>query len=368
MASQDDIERATGGVANWNNWARERLANEEAPVADFSEAEIDGLNFEGFIFPGPAIFSRAKFYGRAIFSGAVFHSDARMDRIKFARDANFDKVKFKKSANFDHAIFCKFADFNCASFQELCMWGAEFEGEANFVDVRFIHAAFTGVSFKHVLTRFTDATFAHVPSFWAATFATPPLFERVEIPYVADPAANFWRRRMSCAAGAGDAARFRRLKQLASDWKDHERELEFFAKELRAMRFYETKSWHAIALNLAYGFFSDFGQSVWRPFLWLLGLTLFGAAISLLLEYWPMFAVMTERFCAAFVLSFTDATLLLGSDRWEIRRVACAALYGHPCKFGLGAGMLAYLQSAASLFLLFLLGLGLRNRFRAGST
>jgi len=123
MANQEDIDRAKSGMAIWNDWARQRLANNEAPVVDFSKEWIAGLNFEGFIFPGPTNFSYAKFSDGAIFSRAAFHAGANMDRVKFLEDAKFDEVKFEKSANFDYAIFCKFADFDCARFQELSMWG-----------------------------------------------------------------------------------------------------------------------------------------------------------------------------------------------------------------------------------------------------
>jgi hypothetical protein len=366
MASQEDIERAQDGIAKWNDWARERLANKEAPVVDFSKEEIAGINFEGFIFPGPAIFSYARFNGRAMFSNAVFHADAQMDRVKFIGDANLDKVKFKKSANFDHSVFCKFADFTGGCFQDLSMWGAEFEGEANFAGARFTRAAFTGVSFKHVLTRFTGAAFAHVPSFWATTFATPPLFEGVKIPYVSDPAVNLWRRRMSCAASADDAARFRRLKHLASDWKDHERELEYFGKELRAKRFHETTNRPAILLSWAYEQLSNFGQSVMRPSVALLSVT--GLSLALILgTRSPVCDLTWEQIWAALALSLTDWALLLGADKWDVRSLAFDKVYGPGCRFGLVGNLLAYGQSAVSLFLLFLLGLGLRNRFRAGN-
>ena len=66
MANQEDIDRAKGGMASWNDWARQCLADTEAPVVDFSKEWIVGLNFEGFIFPGPAIFSYAKFKSLAI--------------------------------------------------------------------------------------------------------------------------------------------------------------------------------------------------------------------------------------------------------------------------------------------------------------
>ena len=129
MANRRDIDRAKGGMASWNDWARKRLANNEAPDVDFSKEWIDGLSFEGFIFPGPANFSYAKFADGAKFSRAVFHADAKFDRVKFSK-AKLRIVEFKKSANFDHTVFHRFADFTGGCFHELSMSGAEFEGRS----------------------------------------------------------------------------------------------------------------------------------------------------------------------------------------------------------------------------------------------
>jgi hypothetical protein len=357
MANQEDIERATGGSAIWNPWAQARLTVNQAPVADFSGAgaEIAGISFEGFIFPGEAKFGGTEFSQAVSFRNAKFHGDA-----------NFNNVQFQASACFDHARFRKFANFKLATFEKLFVGGAKFLGEADFVDASFNHSEFTGVKFKHALTRFTGATFAHVPDFRAATFATPPLFQRVNIPYALAPGANCWRRWMSCAAGDDDAARFRRLKELAADWRDHERELEFFANELRAKRFHETKGFGGIALNWAYDRLSNFGRSIWRPIIGLAVLTCL-AWLLIMLTYSTICAATWGQVGAGLVLSLTDWALLLGADKWDTRIHAFETLCPN-CMFGPGAALLAYVQSAASLILLFLLGLGLRNRFRIGST
>jgi hypothetical protein len=51
------------------------------------------------------------------------------------------------------------------------------------------------------------------------------------------------------------------LKQLASEWKDHERELEYFGKELMAKRFHETTARRAIFLSWAYEKLSNFAKA-----------------------------------------------------------------------------------------------------------
>jgi hypothetical protein len=355
MADPQDIKRATGGIAIWNPWAQARLAVNQAPVADFSGAgaEIAGISFEGFIFPGEAKFCGTEFSQAVSFRAAIFHGDA-----------NFNNVRFEVSACFDHARFLRFANFNHASFERFFVRGAAFSGEANFVQAKFKHSEFTGVAFKHALTRFTDASFKHVPDFWAATFATPPLFQRVRVKYQKYSGPKFWRRWISCASGEDDASRFRRLKQLASDWKDHQLELDYFAYELQAKRCTETRGLFPILLNLLYGWLSNFGRSVARPFWLLLGLTVVAAA-SIFLMHSPTCAV--AQAWAALKVSSTNTALLLGADKWDIRSDAITKLCD-ACKTQLNADPLAYAQSGIGLLLLFLLALGLRNRFRIGST
>jgi hypothetical protein len=376
MANSEDLERARAGKTAWNEWAKARRAAKEAPLADFSGEQIAGISFEGFIFPGQANFSGAefsetarfkcaKFYGLASFSRAIFLAEAELDRIWFFEDANFNDVRFEKSTNFDHSRFCKFANFYSARFcEKLSIWAAKFSGEANFQHARFNRSEFTGVRFESPLTRFTGASFQHVPDFWATTFATPPLFQGVKVGCAKDPGAKFYRRWFSYAAGPDDAVRFRRLKQLASEWKDHQLELDFFANELRAKRGTETKGFFPVLLNVGYGWLSDFGRSIARPF-WSLFILTGVAAVGTFVVYSPTCAMRPAW--AALKVAFTNAALFLGADKWEIRSDAITKLCGAACKAEINADPLAYVQSGISLLLLFLLALGLRNRFRIGS-
>src|SRR6266550_2718152 len=349
MPNSEDIDRAKRGRGHWNIWAEERRKAGEPPVADFSGAgaEIAGISFENFVFPGEAKFSGTVFSQAVSFRAATFHGDA-----------NFNDTRFEVSACFDHAEFRLFTDFSHARFEQLSVSGAEFSREANFEHAWFNRSHFTGVAFKHALTRFTEASFRHVPDFRATTFETPPLFQRVNVEYARYQGPNFCRRWMSCAAGDDDAVKFRRLKELAADWRDHERELEFFANELRAKRFYETKSFGGIALNWAYDQFFNFGRSIWRPITGLAVLTCL-AWLLIMPTYSTIWAATWEQDKAGWVLSLTNWALLLGADKWDTRTHAFETLC-QSCRFGPGAALLAYVQSAASLILLFLLGLGLR--------
>jgi len=76
---------------------------------------------------------------------------------------------------------------------------------------------------------------------------------------------DWWRpKSFKRAKRHGDAARYRKLKAMAIASSDHEKELEFFAHELRCKRGHETKGW-ASFLNSLYELTSNYGQSIWRP-------------------------------------------------------------------------------------------------------
>ena len=79
------------------------------------------------------------------------------------------------------------------------------------------------------------------------------------------------------------------------------------------------------------------------------------------------FSSMLAKWGASIVLTLTNATLLVGSDKWTVRSKAFAALSSEP-SLGLLGDTLASFQSACSLLLLFLIGLAIRNRFRIGGS
>jgi hypothetical protein len=71
----------------------------------------------------------------------------------------------------------------------------------------------------------------------------------MRVEYAPNSRVSFWERWAGRAAGKGDAPKFRRRKELANEAKDHERELDFLAKELKAKRFHETRGFWPIMLT-----------------------------------------------------------------------------------------------------------------------
>jgi hypothetical protein len=71
------------------------------------------------------------------------------------------------------------------------------------------------------------------------------------------------------------SARYRYLRKLAQEGRDHDRELRFFADEFRSRRWREDKPWRpAFLFGFLYDLFSKFGRSVWRPLFWWCATTL----------------------------------------------------------------------------------------------
>ena len=97
-------------------------------IADFSEATFSNANFRGATFSGAdfrgttfssiAYFSEATFSSKADFSEAIFSYIAYFYRTKFS-DANFRGTTFFSTADFIKATFSSKADFIKADFEEV---------------------------------------------------------------------------------------------------------------------------------------------------------------------------------------------------------------------------------------------------------
>lgn len=413
MANSTDLVRANEGADSWNKWARAEVDAGRKPSVDFSNVDGGLPSFQDFLFPGDvsflsahvrsaAIFDNAKFLGAVVFEDATIDSRATFASAVFAGEANFKRVTFRTNASFDNATFSARSWFQSSSFQGVTRFqgatftestdfnlvkferGARFSGatfcdEARFIETTFSSNArfyqtsfyqdsfFRGAKFDGRVNNFSEALFHRVPDFRITSFLIAPNFHDAKFNYQTNEAAPWWRRVLRCAAHSEDAARFRRLRQLAAEGKDHERELAFFAEELRAKRFYETTGFWPIALNVAYEWTSSFGRSISRPIFSLAILTAL-AWTAIAENGWTLGSEHEEKLGASIVLATTNGLLLLGADKWQLRQQALELAYGNTTSsFSMLGSTLAYMQSAISLALIFLMGLALRNRFRIGS-
>jgi hypothetical protein len=253
-----------------------------AGSARFDRAVFSGgAWFERATFSDPAWFFRATFGGEARFDDAIFSSYARFERTTFDDPGSFVRATFKGAARFDRAIFRGDALFFNAAFNDGGDFPlAKFRRHATFANSFFGRSA----SFQAVATAgifwLAGATFREVPNFLGATFECALRLDNVATPRY---------RLFGYTPDKDAAALFRVLRRQTREGLDRDRELEFFAQEVRTGRFH-AKGWPSWVpkvgswrfwFGLAFGTFSDFGRSLWRPLLTWFALSILFAAFYL---------------------------------------------------------------------------------------
>lgn len=393
MANDQDIERFVSGKEIWNSWATNEIAQSEAekrkPAAvDFSgHTFTERVDFSGYIFPGDANFSEVtfagqKYAGRATFNDCAFFGDVTFFEATFSGFAEFIKAKFYLDALFTRCYFADVARFHRSKFLgEVNFWEVTFSVNAEFQDAEFLKRAeftqatfnklalFTGAIFSSGST-FESTCYAHPPNFLSTVFNVPPLMFNAQVNY--PTGKKLWQKILSQAYMNDDAAKYRRLKQLSQESRDHESTLRFLGQELKAKRFYETTGLSLIP-NIFYGILSNFGQSIARPLLWLFFFIAIPAIYYTAITYpWAKGVMPTSALICGTYLSITASGYLVGWEKlvFHQKSLACLGLGSVPqtgqalATFPLE--MLFMVQSAMSLLLFFLAGLALRNRFRMG--
>jgi uncharacterized protein YjbI with pentapeptide repeats len=130
----------------------------------------DVLNFKGYIFPNPIVFSENVITKKIYFNNAIFH-DVDFNWTNFKEDAIFHKAQFKGEANFNCAMFTKDAQFESTRFTfDAKFEGAIFEGKVHFGNCEFSRDAI-----------FYSAQFSNDAIFNNSTFTGKGEFSKVGI-------------------------------------------------------------------------------------------------------------------------------------------------------------------------------------------
>ena len=266
--------------------------------ASFARVTFSGETlFETATFSGTAWFLRASFAGDTYFNSASFSGEAGFVSATFSNAANFNNANFFSRANFDMATFAGGAGFSGQTFaNDASFRRGNFgdQGRADFRLTTFERAAlFDGAVFKGeadfgaVLGKrnfsMAGAQFERVPDFIQAHFEEAPRLDNVlvEPPEGVEPLTEEEAHALF--------ARWRALKRLAIQAHDTDRELEFNAQEIRAERLAsrwpklprsreDCGDWLRALSGALYGFFSDYGRSLLRPFgFWILAIAVSAA-------------------------------------------------------------------------------------------
>jgi len=273
--------------------------------ADFKEKAIFSADayFLNANFIGYSNFAGATFFGLFDLREAVFSSGVDLGGATFAKDGTFDDVRFSREVSFARATFCK--------------------------SVSFVNAKMQGE------TSFEDATFkTKAPKFFGAKLHQGTVCRGIRlwpVPKKTDDPGPFI-----------DA--YACLKLEMDRLKKHEDELDFFALELQSRRVLLGPWGWPIWV---YGLFSDYGRSYWRPLGALCVVAALGAAAFWYFDVRP--------FGEALGLSAANTLNVFG-----FRRDFSLAI-DTPLAW---LKVLAAVQTILGTILLFLFGLGIRNKFR----
>lgn len=363
------------------------------------KGSFDAVNFSSSVFLGDACFQQRIFEGTVNFAGAIFVGDAKFDRVKFndracfieanfLGNASFIEANFTDVAQFERTIFNKDADFQAVFTKQALFNRVNFRGETNFAGTEFL-----------AITSFEEATFTAAATFHTARFGKTVSFRRSEWGAVPDFKGTAWKdgvavddfeqlqtdlntgtidlRQQSTSDPASLPDRLQALRKMARDADDRPRELDYFALELQAR--YQGKGLGACLVSL-YRRLSDYGRGVGRPLGWLAGLWgLFALLYGVLadgdgsvlsqdrlfaLTYGVLLDVDWSLWGHAILLSLVNALPTVGAGS-AARESSVAALYGSNISDvpSLVHGI-AVIEGVIGFILLFLIALGLRNRFR----
>ena len=262
-------------------------------LAHFTAVSFTGdALFGGAIFIDEAEFSSAEFKGEAQFKGAIFKKAARFSYADFSLQARFEDVQFNGTANFSRCTFLDLAEFRRASFDpqiegepSAVFSLAEFSkpGEIIFDDVDLSRALFHNCDVSEV--SFTSS------ARWGTRRRNRGLTVYEEtIPYKHDFARRLERHGQRDHRAIAQV--YQQLKKNYDARLDYwtANECHFGEMEMKRLtgptsgKLLGLRRWFQSNLSLVafYRWFSDYGNSYWKPMAWLLAtLFLFAALLPL---------------------------------------------------------------------------------------
>jgi hypothetical protein len=324
------------------------------------------VDFKGVIFSNPLLMVHCVFSEAAMFNHASFRRRAEFIMPRFRRYAAFGQVTFSEDVQFVAATFGGDAKFNRATFSGAAEFHfAHFHGDAQFRSATFSRrVSFVGATFgkeggKQAASfedcqfdkplNFRDAKFlAQYPVFSGAITADRNVFTAKPDHWPETTTQDPDQARESCAA----------IRHML-DKQGLPEEAHFFFRREMEFAGQIGSYWQRLPYRL-YGQLSDYGHSIRLPFEWLTALIVAG---------WVLFSGWLALFQRADAGARWHQPLVEGLSQSVANTLPFLGLMRsmHPDFYGRAPALIDFLSIAQSLFgivLLFLLGLGLRTRFR----
>jgi len=394
-----------------------RLAKFLGSEADFSSTTFELIDEEDqhFSSSSTVLFYEAIFdVERIEFSNSIFTDvgELSFERARFNGElVNFYGAKLKRSNLFFGASLCEAEHFRFKNiqFQDgiIVFQNMEFSGEFEFSysdiaasEFRFEHVIFqklvhfsqtrflignldflkinflgTETNFDNIVVQngnvnfsnsettgqisFAGSIFNQSLDFENTSFKAVPDFRRTQI------AAHFTFHAMTIDAYdpmevvGNEQDKYRRLKEIAIQSKDHEKEFEFFANELRAKNHEENIGIAKLPIWI-YEIVSDFGRSIFMPFFGLVYTFMVYANIyAQIIINWkpdtPNIMGVAHQYSLAMLTPFAPSSRQALADL----RNSLSTLDS-----GIWLDILSVSETVLGIAFLFLIGLALRNRFR----
>jgi Pentapeptide repeats (9 copies) len=366
-------------------------------TALFSGATFAGdVNFSRSEFNSNADFSTVLFKADTYFSSAVFNWNSNFSNFKCRYNISFSRAKFIRDADFSLATFCRDSYFTSATFSECADFhDAVFSGEAGFVKTKFLSTCIFQNNIFNTKSDFENAIFDNIGHFEESNFKTRiPAFRGCKI----DSTRLEFSEKTSfpendIEVGAIENISF--LKRLSDEHGQTDQALRFNAMELNAkyaqikieinkiyplLRIVEANWWFAKTTYL-YKIFSNYGRSFIRPIVWYVGVLIITSILVMAYSTYskrpieerqalckqldgqpPPLKLSYERAVFEYAM-FRAGGLMDFTDTGKQNNAVNCRLFEEPIEPPLMRAW-GIFKGIASIALLFLAALGLRNKYR----
>jgi len=317
-----------------------------------SQFECETVDFAGSLFKDSALFINTTFNAQDVsFSNVQFEGE----------DTDFTEAKFNSNTSFTGSVFKGVVRFFETKFHNKSYDFSKciFEQHFDFSRIEDIKDA-REITFRHAMFE-SSFDLSNIKLNCVIDLTGTKLTNQLSI---AGLECNIQRTRFLPSKNKEDSDRLRRLKDICTTNNDHLAALRFHASEMRSRRWHHSTGSPSIPstiaaslLDIAYDWSSVYGQSIIRPFLWLLLLiSLFAVKYSELIQKTHTLPELVNLmlFSIGNSLPFIHLSKLAREAKIEEIFVNTPPnLYDW-----------LILQGSLSFIFIFLIGLGLRNRFR----
>jgi uncharacterized protein YjbI with pentapeptide repeats len=334
-------------------------ANFESALADFTGVDFGKCSvlFNGVEFGQHVSFVKAKFgEGPIGFSDVIFRKSGSFRDAVFPNEfVSFSDAKFSQGMSFDRVTF------SCPVYLNKIIVGSEDNPTATL--------SFNNSNFNSSLN-LDESEFTYVPDFRHSHVTQEVSMINMKVNY------RSVRKELLFfpSAGVSDSSKYRKLRVLARDANDHDREIEFFSYEQRA-KFLNLFNFFQYIPIWLYAIVSDFGRSFSRPLVgflstWLLcAILLYWEALSAAqVFYYKSIADVEGDFWNALWLT---ASNLLPFSGWSsvMRDHHLKVLFSDSHNSSAQnvsslVEVISYTGGLLSLVFMFLMGLAIRNKLR----